>query len=285
MPTPNFANVSYGEHPRQRFDVYLPSGAKGPVPCVFFIHGGAWIIRDKRENLERFREPLAAAGIALVSVNYRYLRHAQADGLNPPVLGPLQDSARALQTFRHRAAEYGIDPQRVALMGESAGAFTALWIGLGDERADPTSDDPIARQSTRVLAIGVNEAQTSLDSQQMRAWVGPELTYGPHAFGLQNNAAGFIEFLQRRAEFAAWFEKLSPAALLTCDDPPVFLYYGGSLTPTEPLNSYYTHSPRFGIGFKAEADRIGVACTLVYTGMEDRPADNTLGFLIKVLRP
>jgi hypothetical protein len=131
----------------------------------------------------------------------------------------------------------------------------------------------------------VNDAQTSIDPAQMRAWVGPELTYGPHAFGLPNNAAGFADFLKRREEFAPLLPKLSPAALLSPDDPPVFLFYGRGLTPVEPLTPYYTHSPKFGLGFKVEADRVGVACTVSYADMPDRPRESTTAFLIKSLAP
>lgn len=269
-PAPTFADVSYGDHPSQRFDVYIPAKAKGPVPFIFYIHGGGWVNGDKRKGIERFRAEVLDAGVGLVSINYRFLKDGKDAGLFPPVLAPLRDAARALQTVRSRAREFGLEPERVVASGESAGAFTALWLGLGDERADPAAIDPVARESTRVITISVNAAQTSIDPAQMRAWVGPELTYGPHAFGLPNNR-GFEEFLRRREEFAPWFAQLSPAALLTPDDPPVFLGYDRGLEPTEPLQPYHTHSPRFGIGFKAEADRIGVACALSYPGLADRP--------------
>lgn len=282
LPTPDFSEVAYGQHAGQRFDIYRPKG-EAPAPFVMFIHGGGWVNGDKRKNFERIRRPLVDAGVAVVSVNYRFLKQAAAEGVSPPVLGPLADCARALQTLRHRAAEFGLDPERVALMGESAGAFTALWIGLGDERAEPGATDPIAQMSTRVRAIGVNDAQTSIDPAQMRKWVGPELTYGPHAFGLPNNAKGFEDFLRRREEFAPLLAKISPAALLSPDDPPAFLFYGRGLTPVEPLTPYYTHSPRFGIGFKTEADRRNVACTVSYTDMENRPKGSTTDFLIKAL--
>ena len=55
--------------------------------------------------------------------------------------------------------------------------------------ADPTSDDPVARESTRLTAVAVSGAQTTLDPKQMKEWT-PNSHYGAHAFG--------IRFLHRR---------------------------------------------------------------------------------------
>jgi hypothetical protein len=52
------------------------------------------------------------------------------------------------------ARQYNLDPKRVAAAGGSAGAVNALWIAFHDEMADPKSDDPVKRQSTRLSAAG-----------------------------------------------------------------------------------------------------------------------------------
>lgn len=53
-----------------------------------------------------------AAGISVVSINYRFIKDAEADGLVPPAKGPLHDAARALQFVRSKAAEWNIDKER-----------------------------------------------------------------------------------------------------------------------------------------------------------------------------
>ena len=84
---------------------------------------------------------------------------------------------------RHRAVTVPIDlfqvatRKRVGATGDSAGACTALWLALHDDLADPRSSDPIARQSSRLTCAAVNGVQTSLDPQELRAWM-PNAIYG-----------------------------------------------------------------------------------------------------------
>jgi acetyl esterase/lipase len=279
LPQPYQADVAYGTSPAQKLDIYEPAG-KGPFPFVMFIHAGGWWNGDKKhfmsdEDMKKYLD----AGIAVVSINYRFLPEAKTDGLFPPVLGPYTDSKRALQTVRFHAKEWNLDPAQVALSGESAGACTALWLGLSPEMADPTSADPIDRMSTRVLAIAVKDAQTSLDPQQMRAWVGPELAYGGHAYGLPEG--DFAQFLQKRPELEKYFSSLSPAALLGPGSPPVFLQYNGSLVvPEQNQKNYFVHSPAFGVGFQKLAQEKGATCYLAY---KDHPADRFPGTMVDFL--
>jgi acetyl esterase/lipase len=272
---PTKSNVAYGTDPNQMLDLYLPQGT-GPFPIVLFIHGGGWMNGDKvakliPANLQR----LLSAGCAVVSINYRFIADAEKQGVFPPVLAPLNDAKRALQFVRYHAAEWNLDPKRVVVFGASAGAFSSLWLGLSPDMAEPGSADPVARMSSRVLAIGGFIAQTSIDPKQMREWVGPKMTYGGHAFGVPN----FEDFLRRRDEFAAWYPKLSPASLVSADDPPVFLSYGQSLdNPNGPGG--YTHSPRFGLGFQEVARQRGAVCYLQFPG---HPAEGIEGDVIDFL--
>ena len=98
---------------------------------------------------------------------------------------PLEDAARALQFVRSKAAEWNLDKPRIGATGGSAGACTSLWLAFHDDMADPTSKDPVARESTRLFCAAVNGAQVSLDPQELRQWM-PNYRYGAHAFGLPN---------------------------------------------------------------------------------------------------
>lgn len=280
-PAPSKSDESYGEHPSQKLDVYLPEGT-GPFPVALFIHGGGWGSGDKVEKLKpEMLQKLLSNGCAVVSINYQFIVDAKQAGIFPPVLVPLNDSKRAVQYVRAHAAEWRLDGSRVALFGGSAGGYTSLWIGLSPEMGDPNSSDPVARQSTRVRAVAAFSPQTSIDPAQMREWVGPELTYGGHAFGVSN----FTEFLQRRAEFESYFPKLSPASLVDAQSPPLFLEYGQGLTPAKADANYFTHSPRFGIGFAELARSRGATCYLKYPGHAPEGNDpDALSFLVSELK-
>src|SRR6185295_6583658 len=82
---------------------------------------------------------------------------------------------RAIQFLRTKAAEWNIDTQHIALTGGSAGACTSMWILLHDDLADPKSDDPVLRESTRVCAAAVTSGQTSIDPKVIEGWLGPNV--------------------------------------------------------------------------------------------------------------
>ncbi|MFA4944571.1 MAG: alpha/beta hydrolase [Lentisphaeria bacterium] len=284
--TPWLADVAYGDKPAQKFDLYKPQGA-GPFPVLMYIHAGGWQSGDKKwfmgdPDINRFLD----AGIAVVSINYRFLGEAAKDGLFPPVLGPFHDARRALQTLRHRAKEWALDPANIAVAGSSAGACTALWLALSPETADPQAADPVARMSTRVVAAGTHGAQTSLDPAQIRQW-NPETAYGARAFGLWDvTKEQFEAFLKKRPEFEKYFATVSPAALLSPDDPPIFLAYGSALDEPKKDANYYIHSPAWGIGFEKLAKEKGVVCHLAYKGHPAEGYENRdlFDFLIERLK-
>lgn len=147
-------------------------------------------------------------------------------GVEPPVRAPLHDAARALQFVRSKAEAWEIDKERIAACGSSAGACSSLWLAFHDDLADPASSDPVARESTRLATAAVFNAQTTLDPAQMRAWT-PNSYYGGHAFGFVDKARTrdeqFAAFLAARDTLLPWIAEYSPDALVTADDPPVYL--------------------------------------------------------------
>jgi acetyl esterase/lipase len=77
--------------------------------------------------------------VAYASIDYRLLQELDTEG----VIKPLSDSTRCVQFIRYHAEQLNVDPERIILMGGSAGAGTSLWIGFNDDMADPDSDDPV----------------------------------------------------------------------------------------------------------------------------------------------
>jgi acetyl esterase/lipase len=238
-----------------------------PTPLLFYIHGGGWTGGD-RSVVRNMLKPALEAGISVASVEYRNIKDSTADGLVPPVKGPMTDCARALQFTRSKAKEWNLDKSRVALAGGSAGACTSLWIAFHDDLADPNSADPVARESTRVTCAAVSGAQTTLDPRQMREWT-PNSKYGAHAFGItwdpKKKTSTFDLFLAERERILPWIRQYSPYELVTPDDPPVGLFY--STAPNLGKDEKDpTHTANFGVKLKERCDAAQVRCALVYPG-------------------
>ena len=277
VPDPTLSEVRYGEHERHVLD-FWKAESEAPTPLAFVIHGGGWMGGSK-ERLDRFADPnqLLDAGISVVAINYRYVSQAAADGVEPPVKAPLHDAARALQFVRSKAKEWNLDKERIGAAGGSAGACSSLWLAFHEDLADPESDDPIARESTRLWCAAVKGAQTSLDPKQMREWT-PNSKYGGHAFGIPR----FDEFYQARDRIAHWIEAYSPYALVSEDDPPVFLTYAAPPSLGE-VQKDPTHSANFGVMLQERCRAAGVRCELIYRGKSHPQYESETDYLIAML--
>ena len=116
--------VAYGALPRQQLDIYQPKGTApaGGWPVVVFFYGGSWNSGERAEY-KFVGEALAARGVLTLVADYR---------LYPEVRYPdfLMDSAQALAWGLSHAAQWGGNPQRVFVMGHSAGAYNAAMLAL-----------------------------------------------------------------------------------------------------------------------------------------------------------
>ncbi len=282
-PAPTEADVAYGDHPKQVLDFWKAQSSK-PTPLLFFIHGGGWMGGDKSRvsGVAAYLD----AGISVVSIEYRFVSEAQAAGVKPPVSWPLHDAARALQFVRSKAREWNLDKTRVGASGGSAGACSSLWLAFHDDMADPKSDDPICRESTRLTCAGVMGAQTTLDPKQMREWT-PNSRYGGHAFGFtgdpKDRVSQFEQFFQGREEILPWIQEYSPYALVTADDPPVFLTYSAPPALGEEQKDP-THTANFGVKLQEKCRSVGVTCCVVYPGATDVKYQTAPEFLIATLK-
>ncbi|MCX6838069.1 MAG: alpha/beta hydrolase [Verrucomicrobia bacterium] len=282
---PTIANVAYGTHERQVLDFYKAESTK-PTPLLFFIHGGGWVNGDKANPAPA--QACLAAGISVVSINYRYSYQAQLAGMIPPVQWPLEDAARALQFVRSKAAEWNIDKQRIGASGGSAGACSSLYLAFHDDMADPNSSDPVARESTRLWCAAVEGAQTSLDPKQLKEWT-PNSRYGGHAFGFMDpndkktRDTRFAEFLEKRESVLKWIKRYSPYELVSKDDPPVYLRYGDTPALGQPQKDP-THTSNYGVKLQEHCQAIGTECELVYPNASNVKHKTTAEFLIATLK-
>jgi acetyl esterase/lipase len=263
-------NVAYGSHPRQVLDFY-PAKSDKPTPVVLYIHGGGWQGGDKRTNPKGF----LGKGISVVAINYRYVKNGVQEKVKPPVKAPLHDAARALQFVRSKAAEWNLDKKRIGATGGSAGACTSLWLSFHDDMADPDSDDPIARESTRLYCAAVNGAQVSLDPKELREWM-PNYRYGAHAFGLPN----FQSLFDNREKVLKWIKEYSPIEHVSKDDPPIAMFYGGEkpvvgASPKDP-----THSGIMGLKLEERLKAVGGDVVLVHPGRPHPKYNGSAAYLI-----
>jgi acetyl esterase/lipase len=249
---PDESNVKYGPHERNVIDLWKAKSDQ-PTPLVVFIHGGGFRGGDKSALDPVLLDLCLKSGISVAAINYRLSQHA-------PFPGPMHDSARAIQFIRSKAKEWNLDPKRVAATGGSAGAGISLWLGYHDDMADPKSDDPVARQSTRLTCMAVVGAQSTYDPRAIKKIVGGrahEHAALPPFYGLKPD-----EIDTPKAH--KLYEEAAPMTYVSAGDPPVFMFYTepkGPL-PADARPGQGIHHPNFGIALKEKLDPLKIECIL-----------------------
>ncbi len=251
-PTPTFENVAYGPHERNVLD-FWKADAKKPTPLVVFIHGGGFRAGSKDKVNAAIIERCLAAGVSCAAINYRYRTEV-------PLTEVLRDSARAFQLMRYKAKEWNIDKERVASYGGSAGAGTSMWLAFHDDLADPDNPDPVLRESTRLTVACSNNGQFSYDIRQWVDVLGvPEdvfkQLYQPDLDQLSEAKERGVTDVEKL------FADLDMRAMITKDDPPVFLFCSKAdeeMTTRGIIN----HHPRQTTALKERCDEVGVEAVL-----------------------
>jgi acetyl esterase len=108
-----------------QLDASIPDG-RGPFPAAIIVHGGGWVRGDKRYDVAPLFKPLADAGIAWFSIDYRLASDPLRFGL------AVNDVESAIRFVKQHAEEYRVDPDRIALIGESAGGQLAGMAALNN---------------------------------------------------------------------------------------------------------------------------------------------------------
>jgi acetyl esterase/lipase len=150
----SYADLAYATlSSAQALDLYLPNDMPGPYPCIVAIHGGGFILGDKREDQVNAPVEAVRQGYAVAAVNYRLAGEAVFPA-------PVQDVKAAIRFLRAHAQEFELDPTRFVSWGNSAGGYLAVMAGVTG--GIPAFDDP---------ALG-NATQPS-DVQAVIDWFGP----------------------------------------------------------------------------------------------------------------
>ncbi|HYP07695.1 MAG TPA: alpha/beta hydrolase [Bryobacteraceae bacterium] len=156
-------NIEYGRAANRPLlmDASIPDG-KGPFPAVVIVHGGGWIGGHRQFSVEPLFEPLAQAGFAWFSISYRLATDLLQFGV------AVDDVQTSLEFVRKNAAKFNIDPARIAVLGESAGAHLAA---LAVERAPRSAAAVVAMYPPTDLVSLAQNARAIPDSirQMVRA--------------------------------------------------------------------------------------------------------------------
>ena len=213
-----------------RFDHYRPRKVDGPAPAVVVVHGGAWMRGDPSQaagNALHF----ARHGIATVSISYRLApRHRFP--------APLDDVRRGLRWVRAHAAELGIDAERLALLGLSAGAHLAMMahVARGLPELAPDLPADLRDVSEDVRAVMVHYGPFDLARSR------------PFPDGI--DPAG--ELLGERRGDPAWVRLASPVHHAAHATAPVLLVHGTADALVSHRESVRMHDALVAAGRPAE---------------------------------
>ena len=232
---PAHADLAYAgtPNPAQTLDVYLPEATvnaseQGHRPLVVFIHGGAWMIGDKawirggtHMQLEQFLQLLLRNGYAVASLNYRLV----PEGVFP---APIHDVKAAVRYLRAHAHELGINPERIGVAGESAGAHLAQLLAVSADQPSLEGDLGNAAFSSRVKAAvsyyGIADvrrlAGERIDQGCKNPWVYDPNKPNEAEYGLLGGGNLDTPERQQQALLA------SPIHYVSTDDPPMLLLHG-----------------------------------------------------------
>lgn len=188
-------------------------------PAIVFFHGGGWVGGSPKQFLKHC-EYLATRGMVAIEADYRHI----AKGDKGPPTDCVHDAKSAMRWVRSHAVELGIDPQRIAAGGGSAGGHLAAFVGMVEGLDDPADDIQVSPKANALVLFN-----PVFDN-------GPEQGWGHARVG------------ERYKEF-------SPAHNISADDPPAIVFLGtkDNLIPVVVVKR-----------FKANMTKARVRCEAVF---------------------
>lgn len=271
VPVKTFDDVSYGDHPNQVID-FWKADVEEPAPLVIYIHGGGFKGGSHERVDGKVIQQYLDAGIHHASVEYRFIKHARLPA-------PHEDAVRALQFIRSKADDWGIDKNRIAAYGGSAGAQLVAYLAWGNDLADQDSDDPVARESSRLKAVAPLRGQSTMDFD----WWAKNIPGYQRKWHDRGQSAD-VSIIEKRAVL----HELSIINHISPDDPPTFMSYSmnpDDEVPNNPkrIRGWSIHHVNFGIAMEERLRQEGVKVFLKYPQVE-LPYKDEVEFLIHHLK-
>lgn len=206
-----------------QLDIYKRKGLQTPAPTMVFIHGGAWK-KGKRQDYLPYLIDYANKGYVTVTVSYRLSSVAKFPAA-------AQDVNCGIKWIKEHAAEYGIDPGRIALIGGSAGGHLSLLIGYGGEESIFNQDcegGPSSNVKAVIDLYGPVDLTTpyAVSTEQVLSFMGATFEEIPEMYRLA-----------------------SPSTFITADDPPTLIFQGtiDSLVPVSQSDSLASWLQQAGV--------------------------------------
>jgi acetyl esterase/lipase len=219
------ADIPYAgtDNPRQKLDLLLPETPKdGKLPVVVFIHGGGWQGGDKTGGRRNVADLVAGGDFAGVSVGYRLTDEAQF---------PQQsyDCKAAIRWIRANAEKYGLDPDKIAVWGSSAGGHLVALLGTSGGVKELEGDlGPHTGTSSRVSCVVNYFGPSNFLTMGAQSAPGGRIDHDAPDSPEAKLVGGALQENKEKAEAA------SPIAYVSKDDPP-FLNVHGTADPVVPF--------------------------------------------------
>jgi acetyl esterase/lipase len=195
----SFKGITYSG--KLKMDILAPEGP-GPHPLVLYLPGGGFV-SARRMMAAKQRRYVAEAGFVVASIDYR------TTTVDATYRDGLMDVATALHFLRDHAAEYGIDPTRAAVWGESAGGYLTSM-------AATEPDNKLAAAVDFFGASNLDEISKGFDARAVAATSGPESAIAAYVLGRGRSLADHPDEV-RQAD---------PASRVTAQTPPFLIFHG-----------------------------------------------------------
>jgi acetyl esterase/lipase len=210
-----------------RLDIYKPKSLSKPAPLLVYIHGGGWVSGQRSDYLV-YLVAFAEKGYITATVSYRLLEYG-------PYPACVEDITDAVQWFYGNGEKYGYDPDRIALIGGSAGAHLALLAAYGWKNPELIND-------STDMSAGTHHIKAVVD------------IYGPADLTTRyaRNNTLVTNFLGESYKDAPeLYMEASPIQYLNKNSPPTLILHGTS-DQVVPVSQSDT--------LKAKLDRLGIPC-------------------------
>lgn len=187
-----------------KLDLARPRDGSGPFPAVLFLHGGGFI-GGSRQQMAGTLEVMAGRGYFAVSPDYRLAPKHRFPA-------PIEDCKTAVRFLRANARKYNLDPDRIGVVGFSAGGYLACMAALTTKDDGLEGDGGHAEQSSAVQAVAAFFPPTDLEARDLSEVV------------LKGNLLPFLG--AARADKPELYRKASPVTYVRKTAPPLLLFHG-----------------------------------------------------------
>src|SRR5215207_8480739 len=228
-PAPTHADVDYAPaEPAasngHKLDLYLPAGAKGPLPVVLWTGGSAWMADTGKRTAPGVAAHLLPAGYAVAGVSIRSSSQVQFPG-------QVHDIKAAVRWLRATAAKYNLDPERIGIMGDSSGGWTTAMAALTGDAPEMEGAVGTTGVSSKVQAAVAFYPPTNfltMDAWALKKCVAPGCHDDPSS--PESRLVGCaIQACPEKVQAA------NPLRYVTPADPPMMILHGNS-DPLVPHN-------------------------------------------------